>query len=359
LGLWLGVDTREALMAGLELPKRPRQHKAEAASYDIIRPLLNGIGVPRHQTEGDYGIDIDLELERKGRVTGRILKIQVKSSEDLKIRKDGTPAIGKIKQSTLTYWADTAFQTSVIAYAVDLATKKIYVTKDLFWQATARIDGGTSTKTVSCMPEGKNNHAFVIVATVMQAWQPTMTEVVSAHTLALRRLKPFLQLLADAFHYDHGSQLHEPTIFSDLLQTCAILLSDKSYTLWTDAADRAGWQSVAYWTRKSEDDGWDGLTYYAAQPILSVLVPALLCRLRELKEKVVAGSFYWAHRNPAHLSLVYETKIPETDDIDNLCDWFHHFDERSWVAVGSGDYFAQQARTRTAKSTKSKKVREV
>ena len=343
-------------MAGPELPKRPRQHKAEAASYDLVRPLLNDIGVPRQQTEGDYGIDIDLELVRNGSVTGRILKIQVKSSEDLKIRKNGTPAIGKIKQTTLTYWADTSFQTSVIAYAVNLATKKIYVTKDLFWQATARIDGGTSTKTVSCLPEGSNNRALALVATVKQAWQPTMTEVVFAHTLALRQLKSILQLFSDTFHFDHGSELHEPKVFSDLLQACTILISDNGSALWSDQADRKGWQSVDYWTRKSERDGWDGLSYHAAQPILLVLVPALLCRLRDLKEKVIAGSYYWAHRNRAHLSLVYETSIPETDDVEGLRDWFDHFDQRSWVTPGVGDYYAVQAMTPPAKQTKKRKT---
>lgn len=341
-------------MARLKLPKRIAQKKSEAASFAIVNYKLGKLGIFRSQTENDYGIDVDLELVDDGEVTGRSVKIQVKSSENLKLRKDGTPSIGGIKQSTLNYWCQTAFRTSVIAYAVDLATEKIYVTADLFWQATRLLDGGTSTKSISFLPEGPDNLALAEIVTVIHAFQPTISELVAAHKLALRRLKSFLGLLGDAYHYDAGSQLHEPDVFHDLIEVCRVLLWDQGDELWKDKRDRRGWQSVDYWIAKSEADGWDGLSYLASQPILAVLVPALVRHLRRLEARVIAGKFFWAHQDPAFLALVHETTIPDVDGRDALIDWGNHYDKRSTVVNGMGAYFAQQARIPPVRAGRSR-----
>jgi hypothetical protein len=295
-----------------------KQKKSEAESLAIVSYKLGDLGIFRGQTENDYGIDLDLELVQSDQVTGRAIKIQVKSAEELKLREDGTPSVGGIKQSTLRYWCELSFRTSVVAYAVDLATQKIYVTKDLFWQASAKIDGGESSKSIAFLPEGPDNIAFAKIATILQAFQPTIAEVVTAHTMALRRLKQFLMLLADSFHYDAGSSLHEPDDFRDLLQACSVLLWSDGDKLWSDPNDQKHWKRFDYWERKSEKDGWDGISYYAAQPILSTLLPALIRTLRVYKKRVLAGKFYWSPRDPQYLALVYETAIPDVDDKDGL-----------------------------------------
>lgn len=330
-------------MAKLPLPTRTPQKKSEAESFAIVNFKLGDLGIFRGQTENDYGIDVDLELENQGAVTGRSVKIQVKSSVDLRLRKDGTPAVGGIKQSTLNYWCQISFRTNVIAYAVDLATQKIYVSDDLFWQATRLIDGGHSTKSIAFRPEGDDNVAMAKILTVVQAFQPTINEAVAAHTLALRRLKPFLTLLADAFHYDVGSELHEPDDFRDLLQACKVLLWNAGKQLWADKRDQRGWQSYEYWKAKSEDDGWDGVSYLTAQPVLTTLVPALILALRLLKERVIAGKYFWAHQDSSYLTLVYETTIPTVTDKDGLIDWSYEYDQRSISRMGS--YFAYEALT--------------
>jgi hypothetical protein len=336
-------------MTAPTLPKRTAQKKTEAGSYSVINYKLGDLGIFRGQTENDYGIDVDLELEQAGFVTGRSVKIQVKSSEKLKLRKDGTPSIGGIKQSTLNYWCKIAFRTSVLAYAVDLATEKIYVTADLFWQATKLIDGGTSTKSISFLPEGKDNLALAKVVTIIHAFQPTMTEVVAAHTTALRRLNSFFELLADAYHYDAGTPMEDLADLSDLLDVCRVLIWNEGKQLFTDKRDQSGWASVEYWTRKSEADGWDGISCFAAQPILSALLPALVRKLRSLKTTVLGGKYFWAHQNPAYLAVVYETKIPDADDYEMLIDWGYNAVHKAEVVTGSGTYFAQAAKTPTAK----------
>lgn len=339
-------------MTKLNLPKRTPQKKSEAESYAIIQYKLGDLGIFRGQTENDYGIDVDLELEQAGYVTGKSVKIQVKSSEKLKLRKDGTPSIGGIKQSTLNYWCQLAFHTSVLAYAVDLASQKIYVTNDLFWQATKLIDGGTSTKSITFLPEGKDNLALAKVITVIHAFQPTISEVVAAHTTALRRLKTFLELHVDAYHYDHGTPLEEPAEFSDLIDVCRVLIWNEGKSLFNNEWDQKGWASVEYWTQKSEAAGWDGISCYAAQPILSALLPALIRKLRSLRATVLTGKYFWSQQNASYLALVYETSLPTTDDQETLIDWGYHFDQRATVVTGTGAYFAQQARTPPAKAKK-------
>lgn len=344
-------------MARLPLPKRTPQKKSEAESFAIVNYKLGDLGIFRGQTENDYGIDVDLELESQGAVIGRSVKIQVKSSADLKLRKDGTPAVGGIKQSTLNYWCQIAMRTNVIAYAVDLATQKIYVTGDLFWQATRLLDGGQATKSIAFLAEGEDNEAMAKILTVIQAFEPPVNEVVAAHTLALRRLRAFLRLLADAFHYDVGSELHEPDDFRDLLQACKVLLWNQGEALWQDKRDQRGWQSYEYWKRKSEDHGWDGVSYLAAQPILTTLLPALIRALGSLKKRVIAGKYFWAHQDPGYLALVYETTIPDVTDKDALIDWSYEYDRRGTVVSGMGAYFAQEALTpplkKAAKTEKS------
>lgn len=342
-------------MAQLKLPTRTAQKKSEDDSLGIVKYKLGDLGIFRGLTENDYGIDVDLELEESGEVTGRSVKIQVKSSKKLKIRKNGTPAVSGIKQSTLNYWCQIAFRTSVIAYVVDLDSEKIYVTADLFWQATKLLDGGSSTKTITFLPEGPDNVALAKIVTAIQAFQPTMSDFVTAHTLALRSIKSFLQLLADAFHYDAGTELDE-AVFRDLLQACRVLMWNDGEELWTDESDQRGWQRVEYWRRKSEADGWDGLSCYAGQPILSVLIPALFQELRGLQKVVMAGKFFWAHQDPEYLALMYDTTIPDTDKTDALIEWSYDYDQRTRIVDGMGAYLAQQARTPPAKPKKARKA---
>lgn len=249
------------LMTKLNLPKRTSQKKSEAKSYTIIQHKLGDLGIFRGQTENDYGIDVDLELEHDGHVTGKIVKTQVKSSAKLKLRQDGTPSISGIKQSTLNYWCQIAFRTSVLAYAVDLTSQKIYVTNDLFWQATKLIDGGASTKSITFLPEEKDNLALVTVITLVHAYQPTISEVVAAHTTALRGLKNFLKLLVYAYHYDHGTPL-EKSAFSELIDVCCVLLWKEGKRLFDNELDQKSWSSVDFLPRSQ--------ARYRLEPICSV-----------------------------------------------------------------------------------------
>jgi hypothetical protein len=241
----------------------------------------------------------------------------------------------------------------VIAYAVDLKTETIYVSRNLFWQATKAIDGGGSSKSIAFIASGKDGDMTAKVATLMWAFAPNAADHIYAHTLALRRLKDFLALLGDVFQYDAGTPV-EPLPFRDLLEASRILLWNQSEALWKDKRDRMRWQNYDYWVAKSEAENWDGLSCYAAQPILSTLLPAMVKALQTYRELVLNGKYYWAHRNPQFLELVYETVLPTNLDRDALISWGYHYEQNCRVSGLPATYFVEQARTPAPKKAKKK-----
>lgn len=336
----------------MDFPKRTKQQQSEAHSYAVLLYKLRKLGIFRNLTSNDYGIDFELELVREGQVTARTIKIQVKSAEILKLRADETPSVGGVKQTTLNYWCELSFRTNVIAYVVDLATETIYVSRNLFWQATKGIDGGGSSKSIEFLAAGENADETAMIATILFALAPSAADHVYAHTLALRKLGDFLGLLADAYHYDAGTEV-EDLSFRDLLEACRILLWTESDSLWKDDNDKKYWHKYEYWVHKSELDGWDGLSCLAAQPILMVLIPALVKALRRYRARILDGKYYWAHRNPEFLKLVFATDLPGDDDKATLIQWSYRGDHKI-VSEYKVEQFLEMARV--PKPKKSKKT---
>ncbi|WP_443749486.1 DUF4365 domain-containing protein [Asticcacaulis solisilvae] len=324
----------------MDLPKRTRQQKSEAHSYAILLYKLRDLGIFRNLTGNDYGIDFELELVSNDRVTARGVKIQVKSAENLRLRKDDTPSVGGVKQSTLRYWCELSFRTNVIAYAVDLESETIYITWELFWQAAAKIDGTDSSKSIEFMPAAKSNDAKVKATTILSSLAPNMADHVYAHTLALRRMKDFLAMLGDAYQYDAGTEI-DRTSFHDLLEACRILLWGTGNALWKDKDDQVNWMRFAYWEDKSTAQDWDGIVCHTAKPILATLLPALIEALKRRQKQVLAAKYYFSHRNSQFLELVYETLLPNAVDVDSLIQWGNKYDYHARQSGGS--YFVQQA----------------
>lgn len=338
------------------LPKRPDQYKAENRSYDILKYKLGALGIFRPHHDNDYGIDFELEPDRGGVATGRSIKVQVKSGRNLKPRADGVLTVSNIKQFTLEYWCTISSNQNVLAFAIDLASEKIYATADLFWQATRLMDGGETTKSITFVPPGKDDIAVAAALTAIHFIKPNAGRVVAAHKIALRELKSFRGLLSDAYQYDAGTEL-DPTITRTFLEVAGTLLWSRGDDLWTDQRDKARWHDYDYWVAKSEADNWDGLACLPAQPMLSTLIPALMQRLAELHDLIMAGAYYWAHSDPKYLEIVFEAPIPELTDHDPLVEFYHDFDRRGRVPTGSGSYFVYKTRLAVPAPKRKRKMR--
>ncbi|HEX8239701.1 MAG TPA: DUF4365 domain-containing protein [Allosphingosinicella sp.] len=340
----------------MDFPKRTKQQKNEAHSYAILLYKLRDLGIFRNLTGNDYGIDFELELVGQEQVTARTVKIQVKSSEKLKLRRDKTVSVGGIKQSTLAYWCEWSFRTNVIAYAVDLDSETIYVSNRLFWQATKAIDGGKASKSISFLPSGEDGDRTAKALTLIGALAPTAADQVYAHTLALRRLKEFLALLADRNTFDPSTPVHEPDHFRDLLDAARHLLWLAGSGLWADPNDREYWQEYSYWELKSQQLGADELSYDGIRPALEMLVPELAKELRKRREWVLEGKYYWAHRNPGFLHRVFETAVPEGDRLNDLVAWYDDYETNAAKGGQDAAYFIAEAKVQTTPTRSSGKT---
>lgn len=324
----------------MKLPVRPPQHKAEADSYAILTNKLRELGIFRNVTDNDYGIDFEIELVEDTSVTGKYFKAQVKSSENLRIRKsDNVPTVSGIKQSTLAYWAELSFRTHVILYAVDLKTENIYVSRPIFWQATKLIDGSAKSKTVEFIrafdgKDGEFRSRFPVLLSKIYAHSPTVPDIISSHKTALRNLKQFLGLYVDVFHYDFHCEVHDLNAFKTLLDTCSVLLwqLDRK-TLDLGAHDVRYLYSLEYWIRNSGEWATDEVTNLGAQPPVKALVPKLVEKLIELRKIVFLGKYYWSQKDRTYLRLVYETKVPPDINEETLRKWGYDFEQQQHEVI--------------------------
>jgi hypothetical protein len=90
--------------------------------------------------EADFGIDAEIELKLAGaELTGLLVKVQVKSSENPVFTRDGNSTVG-VKAAHLNYWA--ALHLPVVALLVDTSLERLY------WTLPPPIVGDSETKLV-------------------------------------------------------------------------------------------------------------------------------------------------------------------------------------------------------------------
>lgn len=301
----------------MDLPKRTIQQQHEAESYAILLYKLRKVGIFRNLCENDYGIDFEIELVSNGKVTGKYIKIQVKSSENLKPRKkDKVLTISGIKQSTLAYWAELSFSTNVLVYAVDLSNENIYLTRPIFWQASRLIDRGNRDKTIEFIPISEYHTEVAEILTSIYAIAPTIRDHIYFHSIILRNLKQFLDLYCDVFHLDAHMPINEPDLFRYFLESCNRLLWHKRISEKFPEEDRGHIYSLNHWEGKTK---YRELYNCICQIPMGILIPELLDELVSLRQRVLSGSYYWIHKDISYLRLVYGHEFPTEYNFDQLC----------------------------------------
>ncbi|MBP6367944.1 MAG: DUF4365 domain-containing protein [Nitrosomonas sp.] len=309
----------------MNFPKRIKQHKAESDSYAILHYKLRDLGIFRNLTDNDYGIDFEIELVEDEKVTGKYLKAQVKSSDNLTIRESDSsvPTVGGIKQSTLNYWAELSHKTHVIAYAVDLKKESIYISEPLFWQAIKLIDDSNKTKTIEFVPQNdKLNANIPSLFTKLYAHSPSLMDEIYSHKMSLKNLRQFFDLYADVFHYDVHIPVIELDIFETFLEVSKVLLwsSSNEYQDLTEE-EKKNIYSFSYWKSVTENAGGEDVANYVAQKPLKALMPHLLKMLETYERRVFDSKYYWKHKSLTYLKLVYDFPIPKIsghEEIRNL-----------------------------------------
>ena len=307
----------------MNLPKLIDQKQSESESYAILLYALRKLGIFRNVTEHDYGIDFEVELVIKGKVTGRYIKVQVKSKEELTVRRDGIPTVGGIKQSTLFYWTELSYSTHVLLYLVDLKTEEIFMSAPLFWQATRLIDSSDKSKSIECIPFAneklkllKDRNSIIGVLTMAFAQSPTVREQMSMHAIALRMLSSFLNLYSNIFWLDHHLPIDDPEVLRQYLEICDSLIIDKNaLSLKLPEEDRVKWAAYAHWHGKSN---CEAPLHAECWELMKHTMPMLLAALTEIRDKVAAGAYYWINKNPEYLRMTLRYNVPVTLMHDDL-----------------------------------------
>lgn len=315
----------------MKFPKRVIQHKSQSESFAILLYKLKNIGIFRNLTENDYGIDFEIELVEKEHVTGKYIKAQVKSAQDVYIRQDGIPTVGNIKQSTLLYWTELSYKSPVIVFAVDLKSEDIYYSQPVFWQATKLIDNTESTKTIEFNKifdeskfgtedekiklQVKNFLTSFLISIIFI--KPSLEETLYAHRSALRNYRDFHQLYIDCFHYDYHSEFDQKERLQHFLEISKILLFDDFFYMKEKTEDEINVFDYRYWLKKDKYD----LTNFVVQTPLKILFPRLITKLKKMKDDVKEGFHYWIHKDIAYFELVLDTHLPEDIDHDTLFEY--------------------------------------
>lgn len=138
----------------MDFPKRITTHISESRSFDIVSKVLPSQWIIREITERDYGIDLYVEIIKDdGFVTGDLIALQVKSTENIQFSKEGNFILGGIQRTTLNYWL--GLPVPVFVLLVNLSNEKVYWCNIKFEQRLGYYNG--SSKTFSLYFKKTNN----------------------------------------------------------------------------------------------------------------------------------------------------------------------------------------------------------
>jgi len=318
----------------MDFPRRIKQHKAESDSFAILLYKLKDLGIFRSATENDYGIDIEIEIVIDEQVIGKYLKVQVKSSEKLKVRKDGIPTVSGIKQSTLLYWAELSFRSHVVACAVDLKTEKIFISKPLFWQATKLLDNSNKSKTIEFLPafglskevlsgeisekdSDKMERKIQELILKKFAFDSGIPEVIFAHKTILRNIKNIFELYADTWHLDAWTEVQQLDVFKTLLDCSKILVDLPEKLEGFEEKNRQLIFSFEYWSIKT-DWSYEDVSNQVAKVPLKILFPLIIKQVKKYSELVIQARYYWKKKDVTYLRLAHSVLLPTDLTHENL-----------------------------------------
>jgi hypothetical protein len=296
----------------IEFPKRTVQHQNEYESMAVLLYHLRDKGILRDFREADYGIDLEYEFVHNNSVTGKTIKIQLKSSKNLKISKKGVPKVYNIKQSTLNYWAEISFRTNVILVAVDLSNERIYCSSPLFWEITKKIDSTRKDKYISLIGNKEITNEITCKLIGLFALAPVINEIILNQKIALQYLEDILQFCYEVTFHDQFLEIDDTTTLKNLLDICSILLWNVDVSSYfKNKKGTSKWNSISFFYENSLDGT---LKYCYLYEPLGILIDLLFKKLIQLRNSVLESFIYWIVNDKDYLSMVYQYDIQKIYD---------------------------------------------
>ena len=298
----------------MNFPKRIKQHKNESDSFAIILYKLREIGIFRNVTESDYGIDFEIEVVNGDKIEGHCIKVQVKSSDDLNIRKDGVATVGGIQQYSLNYWAEISYNLPVVAIAVDVVNETIYVSDALFWQAITKLDNTSSSKTIEfgdC-----HDDKFNIAKLRKLAYGYGLRDFIYAHKWILRNIRLVFETYVITSGYDPWCQNVDMNFFRSFLENCKVLLyfNDEFMVANASSVDDMFDYKILQHKSNNDDDLCNDIVIDALTPLLIPLINTL----EHFRNIILSSMYYWLEKDPEYLRMTYKTKWPTITSTDEL-----------------------------------------
>lgn len=112
----------------MKFPQRIDKHQTEAASWRLLHLLAPEQWIVRELTERDYGIDSYIEITSdSGHVTGNLISVQLKGTESLAWKVEGSLKKARspqIKTTTANYWFN--LPVPVFLFVAEISTGKIF-----------------------------------------------------------------------------------------------------------------------------------------------------------------------------------------------------------------------------------------
>ena len=298
----------------MNYPKRIEQHKHESDSFGIILYKLKDIGIFRNITESDYGIDFEIEVVNGNQVEGHCLKVQVKSSDQLKIlKKNGHAKVGGIKQSTLYYWAELSYNVPVVAMAVDLGNESVYVSDSLFWQAIEQIDGTNKTKTIDF--GGVNDVDTNIMRLKRIAYGYGLRDELNAHKWLLRNLINICSQYENSASCDPWCESGDVSFFKMFLESSKIFLGLQSFPGDDNLTELGKFFDYTVIKRSSKSGIFD---YELQKTVMGMIFKILMPIMKRYRKRVMDSAYYWSFKDPEYLKLVVTTDIPDENNNEDL-----------------------------------------
>ncbi len=283
-----------------EFPKRTTQHKNETKALAIFLYHLKDFGIVRDVRENDYGIDLEYEFIIGEDVTGKLIKIQLKSV--CKINKKN-PKIYNLKQSTLNYWAELSYRINTIVVAVNTIREEIYITFPVFWDVIAQIDNTKKPKSIQFIKnEGNCKAAAILIHRITLI--PTINEILLTHKNILGRIDEIMQFCSSSIYSDEFMEFEDFTELKRLLDDSRVLLWRANIEEKLVNYDKSKeWYTLDFF-RNNTKDGI--LKYWDMKNKLNIIVIELFKELIWLRSKVINSFYYWVNKDRDYIELVYK-----------------------------------------------------
>lgn len=276
----------------------------EQKSLAILLYYLKSQGIVRRIAENDYGIDLEYELSHNQFVYGKTLKIQLKAKRNIRVNRDNTLTISKIKQSTLNYWAQVSYYSNVLLVVVDIEKEQIHVSDPIFWDAVKLIDNTERTKSIKIeMHEDPNAVSLLLINAFTLA--PCFSEVRLYHKMALNMIKGFIEEWLFSKCCDYDTEVDDYYNFDCLLEISKTLL----WNIQLD--DKVGKinKEKRWYDRSSYYNSCGYINYRDINKTYYVLLDHLIKYLIDIREKMIASFMFWVCKDMEYYKYVLSFDI--------------------------------------------------